>query len=77
VLNGGFTDPAKVWTSSGRDVLKLSSPEQEETDTRILLYAKDANEEGYSQTVVVSRDTDVLVLLAYQPQLSLLLWMKA
>jgi hypothetical protein len=54
VLNGGFTDPANVWTSSGRDVSKLSSSEHEEADTRILLHAKEANEQGYSQTYVVS-----------------------
>jgi hypothetical protein len=53
VLNGGFTDPAKVWTSSGRDVSKLSSSEHEEADTR-MFYTKNANEQGYSQTVVVS-----------------------
>ena len=78
VLNGGFTDPAKVWTSSGRDVSKLSSAEHKEVDTRILLHVKDASEQGYPQTIVVSRDTDVLVLLlAFQPQLSHFLWMKA
>ena len=77
-MNGGFTDPAKVWTSSGRDVSKLSSAEHEEADTRILLHVKDASEQGYPQTIVVSRDTDVLVLLlAFQPQLSHFLWMEA
>lgn len=67
-MNGGFTDPAKVWTSSWRDVLKLSSAENGKADTRILLHAKEATEQGYPQTIVVSRDTDVLVLLlAHQP----------
>ena len=78
VLSGGFPDPGKVWTSSMRDVTHLTASEHEEADTRMLLHAKDAKEQGYPQTVIVSRDTDVLVLLiAHQPQLSLFLWMQA
>eukprot|EP00745_Piridium_sociabile_P034091 TRINITY_DN5858_c0_g1_i7.p1 TRINITY_DN5858_c0_g1~~TRINITY_DN5858_c0_g1_i7.p1 ORF type:complete len:942 (+),score=252.29 TRINITY_DN5858_c0_g1_i7:556-3381(+) len=77
VLSGGFADAAKVWTSTGRDVAQLSSAEHEEADTRMLLHAREASEQGYIQTIVVSRDTDVLVLLvAHQPHLSLFLWMQ-
>jgi hypothetical protein len=52
----------------------LSSHKHEEADTRIFLRVREANEKAYLQTVVVSRDTDVLIL-AYQPQLRL--WMIA
>ncbi|KAL8621266.1 hypothetical protein ACOMHN_008091 [Nucella lapillus] len=77
VLSGGFSDAEKVWSSSDRDVTHLSSAEHEEADTRMLLHAKEAREQGYPQVVIVSRDTDVLVLLvAHQPQLSIFVWMQ-
>lgn len=59
VLNEGFTYPAKVWASSGRDVSRLASADHEEADTIILLHAKKVSEQGYPQTFVVSQDTDV------------------
>ena len=36
---------------------------QEEADTRILLHAKHASDQGYTSVIVVSEDTDVFVLL--------------
>ena len=55
----------------------LLSAEHEEAGTRIILHAKEASEQGYPQVIVVSRDTDVLVLLlAHQPKLSHFLWMN-
>ena len=36
---------------------------QEEADTRILLHAKHASNQGYTSVIVVSEDTDVFVLL--------------
>ncbi|KAL8606681.1 hypothetical protein ACOMHN_055356 [Nucella lapillus] len=77
VLSGGFSDAEKVWSSSDKDVTHLSSAEHEEADTRMLLHAKEAREQGYPQVVIDSRDTDVLVLLvAHQPQLSIFVWMQ-
>ena len=44
---------------------------QEETDTRIILHAAHAAEEGYSAVVVATDDTDVLVLcLAFSSDIS-------
>lgn len=77
MLSGGFADQEKVWTSTGRDVEQLLLDEHEEADTSMLLHAKEASVQGYVQTVVVSRDTDVLVLLfAHQSHLSLFMWMQ-
>ena len=36
---------------------------QEEADTRILLHAKHASDQGYTSVIVVSEDTDEFVLL--------------
>ena len=36
---------------------------QEEADTRILLHAKHASDQGYTSVIVVSEDTDVFVLV--------------
>ena len=79
MLSGGFADQKKVWTSTGRDVEleQLLLDEHEEADTRMLLHAKEASVQGYVQTVVVSHDTDVLVLLfAHQSHLSLFMWIQ-
>ena len=51
---------------------------QEEADTRMVLHACEAKAKGYKRTVVISSNTDVLVLLiAFYPQLSAEVWMKA
>ena len=36
---------------------------QEEADTRIVLHAKHASDQGYTSVIIVSEDTDVFVLL--------------
>ena len=75
VLSGGFSDAKKVWSSSGEDVYKLQS-DQEEADTRIVLHARDATLRGFQQVNVVCRDTDVLLLLlAHQPYLCEAIWL--
>ena len=54
----------KCWkiTSDGcYEVHELSSS-QEEADTRVLLHAKHASDNGYSNVFIVSEDTDVFVL---------------
>lgn len=56
---------------------QLSSADHEEADTRILLHAKDASQQGYGQTIIISSVTDVLVLLTvHRTELSPLLWMQ-
>ena len=75
VLSGGFNDAKKVWSSTGEDVSRLES-DQEEADTRIVLHARDATLRGFQQVNVVCRDTDVLLLLlAHQPYLCEAIWM--
>ena len=64
-------------SSTSRNMDHLSSI-QEEADTRMVLHACEAKAKGYKRTVVISSDTDVLVLLiAFYPQLSAEVWMKA
>ena len=64
MINGGFKDTLKVWSSdtSRQDIRKLAS-DQEEADTRIVLHARDVAARGYKQVNILCRDTDVLVLL--------------
>jgi len=63
-------------SSTSRNMDHLSSI-QEEADTRMVLHACEAKAKGYKSTVVISSDTDVLVLLiAFYPQLSTEVWMK-
>ena len=64
VINGGFKDTLKVWSSdtSRQDIRELAS-DHEEADTRIVLHARDAAARGYKQVNILCRDTDVLVLL--------------
>lgn len=77
VLSGGFNDAKRVWSSRVKDVAHLSST-QEEADTRMLLHARDATNDGYQQVNVISCDTDVLVLLtAHYPCLCPVVWMFA
>ena len=50
---------------------------QEEEDTRIILHAAHAAEEGYSAVVVAADDTDVLVLcLAFSADISCAIFQK-
>lgn len=78
ILGGGFSDVHEVWSScADTDVASLSAS-HEEADTRILLHARNAAAAGYQQVNVVSRDTDVLVLLvAHLPMLCQYVWMFA
>ncbi|CAL4257487.1 unnamed protein product, partial [Meganyctiphanes norvegica] len=62
VLAGGFTDELEVWSSKDTTNTSQLSSNQEEADTRLILHAINSN---YQYIVVSSRDTDVLVLLAY------------
>jgi len=63
-------------SSTSRNMDHLSSI-QEEADTRMVLHACEAKAKGYKRTVVISSNTDVLVLLiAFYPQLSTEVWMK-
>ena len=75
VVSGGFNDPKKTWSSIDRDVSGLES-DQEEADTRIVLHARDAKLRGSQQINVLSRDTDVFLLLtSHKPWLCDVLWM--
>ena len=76
MINGGFKDTLKVWSSdtSRQDIRELAS-DHEKADTRIVLRARDAAARGYKQVNILCRDTDVLVLLlAYQEQLCPEIW---
>ena len=50
VINGGFKDTLKVWSSdtSRQDIRELAS-DHEQADTRIALHARDAAARGYKQ----------------------------
>ena len=79
VINGGFKDTLKVWSSdtSRQDIRELAS-DHEEADTRIVLHARDVAARGYKQVNILCRDTDVLVLLlAHREQLCQEIWMFA
>ncbi|XP_066016091.1 uncharacterized protein, partial [Pocillopora verrucosa] len=79
VINGGFKEPLKVWSSdtSRQDVRELAS-DHEEADTRIVLHARDAAARRYKQVNILCRDTDVLVLLlAHREHLCQEIWMFA
>ena len=55
----------KCWRSGqmGASLVNDLKSSQEEADTRILLHAKHASDQGYTSVIVVSEDTDVFVLL--------------
>ena len=79
VINGGFKDTLKVWSSdtSRQDIRELAS-DHEEADTRIVLHARDAAARGYKQVNILCRDTDFLVLLlAHREQLCQEIWILA
>ena len=79
VINGGFKETLKVWSSdtSRQDVRELAS-DHEEADTRIVLHARDAAAREYKQVNILCRDTDVLVLLlAHREHLCQEIWMFA
>ena len=64
VLSGGFLDILEVWSScETRDDFSGLASNHEEADTRIVLHARDATDNGYEQVNVICHDTDVLILL--------------
>ena len=60
----GFDDIKEAKTSFLRDVPSLKA-NHEEADTRFILHALDACQQGYEQLIISCRDTDVLVPLIY------------
>ena len=63
ILSGGFSDLHKVgFLHDDRSVASVSA-NHVEANTRILLHGRDAATSVYQQVNIVSRDTDVLVLL--------------
>ncbi|MES9879525.1 MAG: hypothetical protein ABW185_01435 [Sedimenticola sp.] len=65
VVAGGFVDGERVCriTRDGTEEMTDMFSTQEEADTRLLLHANHASENGFSRIVVWSPDTDVAVLL--------------
>ena len=63
VTDGGFTDPTLA-VSTRRDTTALTG-NHEEADTRMILHAREAVHTGYDRVLVISQDTDVLVLLVH------------
>ena len=55
----------KCWRigQMGASLVNDLKSSQEEADTGILLHAKHASDQGYTSVIVVSKDTDVFVLL--------------
>ena len=63
VVGGGYRSAINARSSSfNADHL---SANHEEADTRMIVHAKDAVARGYGRLEVISRDTDVLLLLVY------------
>ena len=76
IVSGGRTNTEDV-VSSRREVPELHSS-QEEADTKMLLHARHACEEGYERIIIESRDTDVLILSMYhRPMLSEEVWVSS
>lgn len=77
VTAGGFTEIQSAASSTGRDI-KLLQATHEEADTRVILHALDAARQPYERTLIVCRDTDVLVLLIhFQQQLTNEIWFQS
>ena len=69
----------QLYVASEETCLNITNDQsnQEEADTRILLHAAHAPEEGYRAVVVTADDTDVMVLcLAFSPDISCPLFQK-
>jgi hypothetical protein len=76
IVSGGFEQIEKAWSSDGREIVDLMS-DHEEADTRIVLHAKEATKSGFTRVDIISRDTDVLVLLlAHRHLLCEEIWMQ-
>ena len=74
-MTGGCKNPELAISNQG-DVSHLNSS-HEEADSRLTLHVADAHAKGYERIIVVSRDTDVLALLAYHCEQMPDLWLKA
>ena len=69
----------KCWRigQMGASLVNDLKSSQEEVDTRILLHAKHASDQGYMSIIVVSEDTDVFVLLiAFAKEIPVSLYQK-
>ena len=76
VVGGGFNDIQYARSTRSNDIDLHSS--HEEADTRLILHACNAAIKGYYRVIVVSRDTYVLLLLAYfLPDKLTEVWMQA
>ena len=64
ITAGGYKDPECASSSNGPDPDALQSS-HEEADTRMILHAREASQQGYKRILVYSRDTDVMVLLVH------------
>ena len=70
VTGGGFSDATDA-RSTRRD-----NGNHEEADTRLILHLCEAVDEGYERVLVISRDTDVLLLLVhFMPTKPVEVWM--
>ena len=76
VTSGGFMDELEVWSSKDTTNTSQLSSTHEEADTRMIIHAINSN---YKYIVVISRDTDVLDILAslFHRTGSTELWMMA
>ena len=65
VAGGGFRDyTAAKSTRRSKDYLNLNA-NHEEADTRLILHASEAVQNGYQRIIVMCRDTDVMLLLLH------------
>ena len=77
VTAGGFSETVGAASTNERDISCLKAA-HEEADTRLILHALDASRQNYKRTIVVCRDTDVLVLLLhFQNKLTTEIWFQS
>ena len=76
ITSGGFVEETSAAASHGTNVHHLQST-HEEADTRIILHAMAACQNGFERLIICCRDTDVLVLLVhFASQLSQEIWFR-
>ena len=63
ITGGGFADETDVSSSKREDVRLRGN--HEEADTRLILHSCEAISRGYKRLLVISQDTDVLLLLTH------------
>ena len=64
IIAGGFENPTTASSSIGRDLSCLES-DQEEADSRIILHCTELAGHDYDRVIILSIDTDVLVMLLH------------